>query len=85
MGRTSGPELLLPGNPPEVLFGQLEQAFQLVDAFLTDIAGSVGRTGLLQEPDGLFVVGLGNVKGVFESGVVESFVFHCTSVVLIPG
>lgn len=85
MGRTSGRDLLLPDHPAEILFRELEEAFQLPDAVLTDVAGGQGSTGLLQQPDGLFVVGLGDVKGVFKGGVVESFVIHGTSVVDIPG
>ena len=78
-------ELLFPGYPPEILFGQAEEAFQLPDTVLADVAGRVCRTGLLQEPEGLFMIGLGDVKGVFQGGVVESFVIHGTSVVPIPG
>ena len=85
MGRTSGRDLLLPDNPAEVLFGQMEEAFQLPDAVLADIAGGQASTGLLQKPHGLFMVGLGDVEGVFKGGVVESFVIHGTSVVPIPG
>jgi hypothetical protein len=85
VGRTSGRDLLLPDHPPEILFGQLEEAFQLPDAVLANIAGSQRSTGLLHEPDSLFMVGLGDVEGVFKGGVVESFVIHGTSVVPIPG
>ena len=64
------------------------RVFQLPDAVLANIAGSQRSTGLLHEPDGLFMVGLGDVEGVFKGGVVESFVIHGTSVVplsrLIP-
>ncbi len=76
---------MLPNYPPEIFLGKLEEAFELPHAVLTDVAGSVARTGLLQEPDGLLMVGLGDVKGVFESSVVEGFVIHGTSVVPIPG
>ncbi|MET4143517.1 hypothetical protein ABIB45_000370 [Arthrobacter sp. UYCo732] len=85
MGRKGGPDLLLPYHPPKILFSQLKEAFQLPDAACANVAGGQGRTGLLQQPDGLFVVGLRYVKGVFEGGLVESFVIHGTSVVPIPG
>ena len=85
MGRKSGQDLLLPGHAPEIFFGQLEEAFQLPHAVSTDVAGRPGSTGLLKKPDGLLVIGLGHVKGVFKSGLVERFVIHGTSLVPIPG
>ena len=84
-GEEEWPELLLPDYPPEILFGQVEEAFQLPNAVFADVAGSLGSTGLLKKPDSLLVVGFGHVEGVFKSGVVESFVIHGTSVVPIPG
>jgi hypothetical protein len=84
-GEGEWPELLLPDYPPKILFGQLEEAFQLPNAVFADVAGSLRSTGLLKKPDSLLVVGFGYVKGVFKGGLVESLVIHGTSVVPIPG
>lgn len=77
--------LLLPGYAAQILFGNLEEPFELAHPVRADVAGSPGRSRLLQEPDGFFMVGLGDVEGVFKGGLVESFVIHATSVVPIPG
>jgi hypothetical protein len=76
---------LLPGYTAQVFFGDLEEPFELAHPVVANIAGSPGRARLVQEPDGFFVVGPGDVKGVFKGGLVESFVIHATSVVPIPG
>lgn len=76
---------MLPGYTAQILFGNLEEPFELAHPVVADIAGSPGRARLVQEPDGFFVVGLGDVEGVFKGGLVESFVIHPTSVVPIPG
>ena len=85
MGRKSGGGLLLPNYAPEIFFGQLKEAFQLPHAVIAYIACSPRCPGLFQKPDGLLVIGFGDVKGVFEGGLVESVVIHGTSVVPIPG
>jgi hypothetical protein len=84
-GEEEWPELLLPDYSPKIFFGQVEEAFQLPNAVIADVAGSPGSTGLLKKPDGLLVVGFGDVKGVFKGGFVKSLVIHGTSVVPIPG
>lgn len=76
---------MLSDYTPKIFLGHPEEAFKLVHAVLADVAGGPGRAGLLQKPDGLLMVGLGEVEGVFKSGVVESFVIHATSVVPFPG
>lgn len=76
---------MLPDYSSKIFFGQVEEAFQLPNAVFADVAGCPGGTGLLKEPDGLFVVGFGHVKGVFKGGLVKSLVIHGTSVVPIPG
>ncbi|GEM_PF-1818167 len=77
--------LLLPGHPPQVFLRNLEESFELAHPVLADVAGSPACAGLLQEPDGFLLVGLGDVEGVFKGGLVESFFVHATSVVPIPG
>ena len=77
--------LLLPGYTVQVFFGNLEETFELPHPVVTDIAGSPKRARLFQEPDGFFMVGLGDVECVFKGGLVESFVIHATSVIPIPG
>lgn len=77
--------LLLPDYTAQVFFGNLQEPFELAHTVVADVACSPGRAGLLQEPDGFFVVGLGDIEGVFKGGLVESFVIHATSVVPIPG
>lgn len=84
-GEEEWPELLLPGYTPKIFVGQVEEALQLSNAVFSDVARSVGSTGLFKKPNGLFVVGFGDVKGVFKGGLVESLVIHGTSVVPIPG
>lgn len=76
---------MLPGYTAQVFFGNLEEPFELPHPVVTDIAGSPGPARLVQEPDRFFVVGLGDVEGVFKGGLVESFVIHATSVIPIPG
>lgn len=72
MGRKSGPRgcLLFPGYPPEIFFGQLEEGFKLAHPVFADIPGTPRRACLVQEPDGFFMVGFSDVKGVFESGLM---------------
>lgn len=62
--------LLLPGYAAEIFLGQLEEGFELTHAVLADVPGTPRRTRLVQEPDGFLVVGFGDVKGVFESGLM---------------
>ncbi|MET3174935.1 UNVERIFIED_ORG: hypothetical protein ABIB52_002789 [Arthrobacter sp. UYCu721] len=76
---------MLPGYAAQIFFGNLEEPFELAHSVLAYVAGSPGRPRLAKEPDGFFVVGLGDVEGVFKGGLVESFVIHATSVVPIPG
>lgn len=84
-GRPEG--LQLPRNPPEVLLGDGQQAFQLLYAFAGDVTGGVRGPGMLKQPDGFLVVGLGDVESVFEGGLVLDCLifFHATSVVPFPG
>ena len=77
--------LLLPGHSPEVFRGNLKKPFELADAVLADIPRLMGGPGILEEPDCLLMVRLCHIKGVFQGGVVESFVVHATSVVPFPG
>ena len=77
--------LLLPDDAAQIFFGNLEEPFELAHPVVVDVAGSPGRARLFQEPDGFFVVGLGDVEGVFKGGLVQSFVIHAISVVPIPG
>lgn len=79
--------LLLPHHPPEVLLGDCQQSFQLAHPVFSDVARLVGGAGALKEPDGLLVVGFGDVEGVLKGCLVlkcRIFV-HATSVVPIPG
>jgi hypothetical protein len=84
-GEEEWPGLLLPDYPPKIFFGQVEEAFQLANAVFADVADGLRSTGLLKKPDSLLVVGFGDVKGMFQGGLVESLVIHGTSVVPIPG
>ncbi|GAC1494499.1 MAG: hypothetical protein NVS2B15_15870 [Pseudarthrobacter sp.] len=76
---------MLPDYSSKVLFGQVEEVFQLPNPVFADVAGGPGGAGLFKEPDGLFMVGFSDVKGVFKGGLVKSLVIHGTSVVPIPG
>ena len=76
---------MLPCHPPEVFRGNLQKPFELAHAVLADVPRLMGGPGILKEPDGLLMVGLCHIKGVFKGGVVESFVVHATSVVPFPG
>jgi hypothetical protein len=84
-GEEGWPELLLPDYAAKVLFGQMQEAFQLLNAVFADVAGSVGGTCLLKKPGSFLMVGFGHIKGVFKGGLVKRLVIHGTSVVPIPG
>ena len=79
--------LLLPHHPPQILFGNGQEALELAYPVLADVACLVCRTCPLKEPDGFLVVCLGDVEGVFQGGVVleRRIFFHAISVVPIPG
>ena len=79
--------LLLADHPPEVLLGDCQQSFQLAHPVLADVARLVGGAGALKQPDGLLVVGFGDVEGVLKgSFVLKCRIFvHATSVVPFPG
>lgn len=62
--------LLLPCHPAQVFFGEVHQVLELPDPLVTDFAGSMRHTGLIQQPFGFFVVGAGYVKRMFKGGVV---------------
>lgn len=51
--------LLLPGYPPEIFLGELEEGLELAHPVIADVSGASRSTRLLQEPDGFLVVGLG--------------------------
>ena len=84
MGREERP-LLLPGDPPEIFRCNRKEVFELAHAVLADVPRLMGGPGILEEPDCLLMVRLCHIKGVFQGGVVESFVVHATSVVPFPG
>lgn len=84
---TPGRELLFLDDPAEVLLGNAQQILQLLDPVCTDVTGGMRRFGTLHQTNGFLVIGLGDVEGVFEGGVVDDcrFFFHLPSVVPIPG
>ena len=83
-GEDEWPELLLPDYSSKIS-AKWRRLSNCRTRSSPTSAGSPGSTGLLKEPDGLFVVGFGDVKGVFKGGFVKSLVIHGTSVVPIPG
>jgi hypothetical protein len=80
-------ELLLPHHPSEVFLGYCQQPFQLAHPARADVARFVSRPGALKQPDRLFVVGFGDVKGVLKGCLMlkRRIIFHATSVVPFPG
>ncbi len=68
MGCFSG--LLLTHYALQVLCCQREEASQLFHALIRDVAGSVGCNSLIQKFLGLFVVGLCDVQGVLQGGLM---------------
>ncbi len=78
---------LLPHHSPEVFLRYCQEALKLADPVLPHIPRCVAGAGVFNQPEGFLVIGLGDVEGVFQGGVVlERRIFiHATSVVPFPG
>lgn len=62
--------LLLTHYTLKVLRCHRKEATQLFDALIRDVTGRVGRDGLIQKFLGLFLIGLRDVKGVLQRGLM---------------
>ena len=87
LGRNGLRNLLLPHDPSEIHVSQIEQAFQLGNPLLADLAGGMRGLGFVQEALRLFLVGPRHIKGVFQCCLVleSRVVFHENSLVPFPG
>lgn len=68
----SGPGLLIPCDPAKVFLGEVHQVLELPDPLIADFPGRMGRSSLIQQPFGFFMVGARYVKRVFKGGVMFS-------------
>ena len=80
-------KLLLPHHPPEVLLGDGQESLKLPHPVPADVTCLIAGAGAFKKPDGLFMVGLCHVEGVFQGGFVlkRRIIIHGTSVVPFPG